>query len=117
MILGSKNECLYPFYSVGLMVVSVMTDVSGPIPYQSSCDPSINNGSCSSSFYCSCATLAGGGNVCTQQMNCQYAESCDVNDGCDKMDSTCVIDPRCPNQRLCYSIAIFSPELCPLVST
>jgi hypothetical protein len=94
-------------------MVSVMTDVSGPIPYQSSCSPSINNGSCSSSSYCSCATLAEGGNICTQQMYCEYATPCDTNDVCDKVNSTCVIDPRCPNQSLCYEIDIFSPELCP----
>ncbi len=96
-----------------LIVVPVVTDVSGTIPYQSTCDPAVNNGTCSTSIYCSCATLVGGGNVCTQQMNCQYAAVCDASNSCAKPDTTCVIDPRCPGQRLCYSTTIFSPTLCP----
>ncbi len=37
----------------------------------------VNNG------ICSCATLSSGENVCTKQMNCNYAASCGVNDACD----------------------------------
>ncbi|CAF3105599.1 unnamed protein product [Rotaria sp. Silwood2] len=90
-----------------------MADVDGPIPFQSTCDPSTHNDTCSSSIFCQCATVPTGERICTQQMSCVYATPCDLNDVCAKPNSTCVIDSRCPGTRLCYSIMLFSPELCP----
>ncbi len=106
----SKN--VVQFAILFFIVVLIMTNVSGPIPYQSSYCLT-NNGSCSNVFYCTCASAAGGEPICTEQMNCDYAAECDVNDACVKDNSTCVIDPRCPEKCLCYSIDLFSPELCP----
>lgn len=74
---------------------------------------SVNNGNCSTSPYCKCATLTSGENVCTQQMNCEYAAECDANDRCEKDGSVCVLDSRCPEKRLCYAISLFDAELCP----
>lgn len=51
--------------------------------------------------------------MCTQQMSCDYAATCNATDHCEKENSTCVVDSRCPGKRLCYSVVLFSPELCP----
>ncbi|CAF1234398.1 unnamed protein product [Rotaria sp. Silwood1] len=90
-----------------------MADLDGPTPYQSTCDPTSDNGTCSNTSLCQCATTVTGENICTQQMSCEYGTPCDSNNTCAKPNSTCVIDNRCPGRRLCYSIVIFSPEFCP----
>jgi hypothetical protein len=93
-----------------------MADVDGTVPYPSSYCLT-NNGSCSNSSYCQCATLSTGGPICTQQMGCESAAQCGINDACENDNSTCVLDPRCGSLRLSYSIVIFSPELCPPLSS
>ncbi len=94
-----------------------MADFDGSIPYESTCDPSKQNLSCSISSYCACATTSTKEAICTEQMSCNFATPCGVNDRCEIENSTCVIDSRCPGQRLCYSVEIFSPEVCPPFST
>ncbi|CAF1222838.1 unnamed protein product [Rotaria sordida] len=98
---------------VSSYMVSVIANIDGPIPYQSTCDPSTDNGTCSNNTYCQCATATTGERICTQQMSCEYGTPCNSNDTCVKPNSTCIIDNRCPGRRLCYSIVLFSPELCP----
>ncbi|CAF4201111.1 unnamed protein product, partial [Rotaria sp. Silwood2] len=46
----------------------------------SSCDPSVNNGQCSTNNLCRCALLTTGEKVCTLQMSCSYATPCDPQD-------------------------------------
>lgn len=72
-----------------------------------------NNGSCSTSTYCACATVVTGERICTQQMSCEYGTPCLPDNTCAKAGSACVLDPRCDNTPLCYSYVIFSPDLCP----
>jgi hypothetical protein len=88
-----------------------MAEVVGDIPYASTCSTD-GNATCSTSSYCRCATTYTGQHICTQQMNCGE-QQCGPNGECAKDGSTCVTDDRCPGINLCYSIVIFSPELCP----
>jgi hypothetical protein len=105
------------WFCLSLIVVLVQAEITGSIPYQSSCNSSVNNSNCSSNRYCKCATVPTGENICTQQMSCEYSTLCGPNNECDKPNSTCVIEDRCNGTRICYSIVLFSPELCPQFDT
>lgn len=84
-------------------------------PHLSSCSTEAGSSPCSSSDLCGCATLTAGGNVCTQQMNCEFGTPCLSNNTCEKENNHCVTDPRCSGTRICYASVLFTSEVCPPV--
>ena len=92
-----------------------MTQDGSVGPHLSTCDTTPGSPACSSSDLCGCATLTEGGNVCTQQMNCDFGTPCLSNNTCEKENNHCVLDPRCPGKSICYALVLFTPEVCPPV--
>jgi hypothetical protein len=101
-----------------LAIVLIAADDNDTIPYQSFCDPFINNGECSDNFLCRCSTIVPTGErICTPQVICSSAMPCNSNDKCNRTDSICVVDNRCSGQHLCYPISLTSPDICPPLAT
>ena len=96
-----------------LLLVFVTTQDGSVGPHPSSCSTDTGSAPCSNSSLCACATLLSGGNVCTQQMNCDHGTPCLSNNTCEKERNHCVSDPRCPEKRICYAMMLFTEEVCP----
>ncbi len=96
----------------------IAADENDTLPYQSFCDPLINNGECSDNFQCRCSTIVPTGErICTPQIICSSAIPCNASDKCNRTDSICVLDNRCSGQRSCYPISLTSPDICPPLAT
>ena len=114
---SSTDQRLY-LLSLCFALVWVRAEENETVPYQSFCDPTLNNGECSDNFNCRCLSIAPTGErICILQMQCRFALPCNVTHQCTKPGTICVRDQRCAGEFFCYPTSFTNPDLCPPLAT